>query len=229
MLIPGSAGPDLERWLVRVGDGRRYVGRRQRERHGAAPDQHYGRTGERVVMLAGQPVTIDYSASQGNLFSLSVSNLSLNIDNIVTVEGTISYSTFTTRRTTSRARTSPARGSRCSSATVPRSCPTAIRTRWPSASRSPARRSSLFTDGRQLRAERHRHGPARRHRRRDGVGPGDDPRQHIPRFSPTTRSRCPGAAGSRCRSSSPRPQMADRSVLLGRRRLASTSTSSVRR
>ena len=47
------------------------------------------------VMLGGQQVTIDYSASQGNLFSLSVSNLSLNIDNVVTVEGTISYSTFT--------------------------------------------------------------------------------------------------------------------------------------
>ena len=47
------------------------------------------------VMLGGQAVTIDYSASQGNLFSLSVSNLSLNIDNIVTVEGTISYATFT--------------------------------------------------------------------------------------------------------------------------------------
>ena len=47
------------------------------------------------VMLGGQPVTIDYSASQGTLFSLSISNLSLNIDNVVTIEGTISYSTIT--------------------------------------------------------------------------------------------------------------------------------------
>jgi len=46
------------------------------------------------VMLGGQPVTIDYSASQGSLFSLSISNLSLNIDNVVTIEGTISYSTI---------------------------------------------------------------------------------------------------------------------------------------
>ena len=44
------------------------------------------------VMLGGQPVTIDYSASQGTLFSLSFSNLSLNIDNVVTIEGTITYS-----------------------------------------------------------------------------------------------------------------------------------------
>ena len=46
------------------------------------------------VMLGGQPVTIDYSASQGSLFSLSISNLSLNIDNVVTIGGTISYSTI---------------------------------------------------------------------------------------------------------------------------------------
>ena len=84
------------------------------------------------VMLGGQPVTIDYSASQGTLFSLSISNLSLNIDNVVTVEGTISYSTIMPR-TASPARTSPGPGSPCSSATVPRSCPTAIRTRSPSA------------------------------------------------------------------------------------------------
>ena len=37
----------------------------------------------------------DDSASQGSLFSLSFSNLALNIDNVVTVEGTITYSTIT--------------------------------------------------------------------------------------------------------------------------------------
>ena len=47
------------------------------------------------VLVGGQTVTVNYGASQGNLFSLSVSNLSLNIDNVVTLEGTISYSTFT--------------------------------------------------------------------------------------------------------------------------------------
>ena len=48
-----------------------------------------------TVTVAGQQLTITYTAGQGNLFALSISNLALTIDNIVTVEGTISTSTFT--------------------------------------------------------------------------------------------------------------------------------------
>src|SRR5208283_3633072 len=36
------------------------------------------------VLVGGQTVMIDYGADQGNLFALSVSNLALNIDNVVT-------------------------------------------------------------------------------------------------------------------------------------------------
>ena len=62
------------------------------------------------VMLGGQPVTISYSATQGNLFALSISNLILNIDNIVTVEGTITTSTFTDPTNNIAGSTSPAPG-----------------------------------------------------------------------------------------------------------------------
>ena len=48
-----------------------------------------------TVTVAGQPVTVNYSASQGNLFALSISNLALSIGNVVTIEGTITTSTFT--------------------------------------------------------------------------------------------------------------------------------------
>ena len=47
------------------------------------------------VMLDGQQLTVDFGASEGHAFSVSVSGLSLNIDNVVTIEGNVNFTTFT--------------------------------------------------------------------------------------------------------------------------------------
>src|SRR5208283_4830071 len=48
------------------------------------------------VMLAGQPLTVRYSADQGNVFNVSISGLSVNIANVVSVQGNVSLGSFTT-------------------------------------------------------------------------------------------------------------------------------------
>ena len=109
---PGRAHHQPRAGLAGYVSGTAQVEWGRRVREAATCCSRSTRRAQRVnsaVMLGGQPVTIDYGANQGNLFSLSVSGLSLNIDNVVTVEGTISYSTVTLNGIL-RARTSPGPG-----------------------------------------------------------------------------------------------------------------------
>ncbi|MGH2928797.1 MAG: hypothetical protein ACRDL8_11400, partial [Solirubrobacteraceae bacterium] len=46
---------------------------------------------DQTITLGGQQLTVDYGTQTSTLFSLGVSNLSLTIDNLVTVEGAITY------------------------------------------------------------------------------------------------------------------------------------------
>jgi hypothetical protein len=48
-----------------------------------------------TVMVGGQTLTINYGANEGHLFSVSISSLSLNIDNVATLEGSIATSNTT--------------------------------------------------------------------------------------------------------------------------------------
>ena len=48
-----------------------------------------------TVTVGGQTLTINYGAGEGNVFSVSISSLSLNIDNVATLEGSISTSNVT--------------------------------------------------------------------------------------------------------------------------------------
>ncbi len=40
-----------------------------------------------TVSLGGQQLTVDYGVQQGQLFAVSITDLSLNIGNLVTLEG----------------------------------------------------------------------------------------------------------------------------------------------
>ena len=117
-----------------------------------------------TVTVAGQSITINYGASQGNLFALSISNLALSIGNVVTVEGTITH--LDVHRPDEQHHRSGLRRDRVD--TVLRRRTGVLANGSPESARG--RRRDHERDAgvvhrrqRQLRGERHRHGGARRH------------------------------------------------------------------
>ncbi len=48
-----------------------------------------------TVVVNGQSIAIDFGATEGDIFSASISNLTLNIDNFVTIQGNVTFTSST--------------------------------------------------------------------------------------------------------------------------------------